>query len=357
MPLAVRWFMAQDYANRELIIVDDGPTPIHELIPDEPNIQYIRLNDRHPVGIKRNIACESAQGELIAHWDDDDWFAPHRLSVQVEVMQNRSIDMCGIDTLLYYDLRDGRAWRYIHPRRARHWLSLLMYRRSLWSRTRHCASKMGSDTRFVWRVNPRRIFTLPDTDLNVCMMHSSNVSPKNTQAARWHATAVQDVINVLGDDWRYYKSGIDHSAATDVDFEYSGNLEHASQSKASWQIFILVVGGESGLESLLEELSSASEQHIIDVYILRDAQRQFSLTANRVITGRSWRSDSVSLTGRQACVALFQKVFKLTKSIPEGSHFLVLPEDAKLAPDFFVRAEKYWKQAQNAGALALTLRG
>ena len=49
-------------------------------------MHYLRLDRRAPVGAKRNIACEVAQGEVIAHWDDDDWMAPEWLRSQVETL-------------------------------------------------------------------------------------------------------------------------------------------------------------------------------------------------------------------------------------------------------------------------------
>jgi len=36
------------------------------------------------VGAKRNLACDLANGDIIVHWDDDDWMADWRLSYQVE---------------------------------------------------------------------------------------------------------------------------------------------------------------------------------------------------------------------------------------------------------------------------------
>src|SRR5262245_38881356 len=78
---AIRYFARQDYARRELIVVDDGSDAA---MPEErsggPAIRYVRLDSRKTVGEKRNIACEAAQGEIILHWDDDDWQASWRIS-------------------------------------------------------------------------------------------------------------------------------------------------------------------------------------------------------------------------------------------------------------------------------------
>src|SRR5258708_37994907 len=79
VPQAIHYFLRQDYPNRELIVVDDGADSVADLIPVDERIRYIRLKQRATVGAKRNIACEAARGEVIAHWDDADCQAPHRL--------------------------------------------------------------------------------------------------------------------------------------------------------------------------------------------------------------------------------------------------------------------------------------
>ena len=81
IPLALKRFLAQDYPNKELVIVDDGAEAIGNLVNAVPGVRYIRLNQRLSIGAKRNLACREARGELIAQWDDDDWYAPDRLSV------------------------------------------------------------------------------------------------------------------------------------------------------------------------------------------------------------------------------------------------------------------------------------
>jgi glycosyltransferase involved in cell wall biosynthesis len=79
VPRAIAYFQRQDYTTRELIVVDDGDDAIGDVIPADERIRHIRLSTKMTVRAKRNLACEEARGEIIAHWDDDDWHAPHRL--------------------------------------------------------------------------------------------------------------------------------------------------------------------------------------------------------------------------------------------------------------------------------------
>src|SRR4051794_21540808 len=83
VPQAIRCFLAQDYSHKELVILDDGTDSVADLVPQHPEIRYLRKTIRQRIGPKRNQACDAARGEIIVHWDDDDWSAPWRLSYQL----------------------------------------------------------------------------------------------------------------------------------------------------------------------------------------------------------------------------------------------------------------------------------
>jgi len=104
IPHAIHYFLRQDYANRELIVLDDGTDPVSDLIPDDPRIRYIRMQERRTVGAKHNLGCELARGEIIAHWDDDDWFAEWRLSYQVSELLKHPPMTLATDCSFYEDL-------------------------------------------------------------------------------------------------------------------------------------------------------------------------------------------------------------------------------------------------------------
>src|SRR5262249_27228416 len=73
-------------------------------------IVYIRLNKRTSIGAKRNTACERAQGRIIAHWDDDDWYSPDRLRYQVMPILSGQADVTGLENTFVLQLPDGLFW-------------------------------------------------------------------------------------------------------------------------------------------------------------------------------------------------------------------------------------------------------
>lgn len=76
-------------------------------------MRYFRLSRRETIGANRNFACEQASGEVILHWDDDDWYSHTRISYQVAELFRRGVEVCGLTRVLYFDPQAGRAWRYI----------------------------------------------------------------------------------------------------------------------------------------------------------------------------------------------------------------------------------------------------
>ncbi len=204
---AVDYFLRQDYAECELIVVDDGADAVRDLVPEGGRVRYFRLDKKLTVGAKRNFACERARGEIVAHWDDDDWHAPRRLSYQVDELTKAGADACGIQSLLFYDARGGgAAWQYVYPARQKFWLSgsSLCYRRAFWERNRFQEINVGEDARFVWNSKGARLHALPDSTFHVGIIHGRNVSPKRTDGAYWKRCPADRVRQLLGADAEFY---------------------------------------------------------------------------------------------------------------------------------------------------------
>ncbi|MGH9945399.1 MAG: glycosyltransferase, partial [Pyrinomonadaceae bacterium] len=65
---------------------------------------------RLSIGAKRNLACRFAEGEIIAHWDDDDWYAPDRLRYQALPLITGEADLTGLENAFVLELPDGKFW-------------------------------------------------------------------------------------------------------------------------------------------------------------------------------------------------------------------------------------------------------
>jgi glycosyl transferase family 2 len=80
---AVYSFLNQDYAgDKELLILNDFDRATIEFA--HPQVTIVNLATRfHSLGEKRNAAAALCRYDLLAVWDDDDIFLPHRLSFSV----------------------------------------------------------------------------------------------------------------------------------------------------------------------------------------------------------------------------------------------------------------------------------
>lgn len=208
VPKAVEYFRRQAYTDKELIVIDDGTDAIADLIPSHPRIHYHRLDRKEPIGAKRNIACRLAKGEIIAHWDDDDWMAPWRIAYQVEWLLASQADICGCDRLLFYEPQSNRAWQYVYPNSNRPWVAggTLCYLKTFWKSNPFPSLDVGEDGRFVWGPSEKKISVLENNRFYIAIKHPHNTSPKKTTAHLWHRRPVDDIAACMGDDFPHYRS-------------------------------------------------------------------------------------------------------------------------------------------------------
>ena len=105
IPVMFECFLHQTYPRdrMEWIIVDDGNDSIEDLIRSAniPQIKYIRLEERIPLGKKRNVMHQYAQGDFIVYMDDDDYYPPERVAHAVEQLQKNPWAKCAGSSVLH----------------------------------------------------------------------------------------------------------------------------------------------------------------------------------------------------------------------------------------------------------------
>ena len=134
IPHAIRFFLKQDYPNKELVIVDDSDTSSEDIIPSNSNIRYLFTDRNMSLGEKRNFCIRESRGDLIMHWDDDDWMAPNRISYQVKELLNANAEVCGLTKMFFCELTTANCWLYEYPANAKTWLAggSLLYTKNFW---------------------------------------------------------------------------------------------------------------------------------------------------------------------------------------------------------------------------------
>jgi len=174
--MAIRYFQAQDYSPTELIIVDDGTQSIFSLVPNQENIKYFTLSPLTPIGAKRNYACEQATGEIIVHWDDDDWYANDWVAYQVKTLLGSNADICGLSEINFYSIQDQAKWTYRNNKNKTPWVygGTLAYWRSFWVDHPFVNMQKGEDNEFVLE-SGANVFSHNYTNGYICILHGGNI--------------------------------------------------------------------------------------------------------------------------------------------------------------------------------------
>jgi hypothetical protein len=160
------------------------------------------------MGSKHNLACELARGDVIVHWDDDDWMADWRVSYQVErILAEPVHTLCGLNRLYFYDPAADSAWEYVYPGGDRPWVcgNTFCYRREFWQTHRFPDLNEGADTVFVWGLRDAIIRAHERRDFFVAVVHPGNTSPKRTHDPAWHRVSAHTIHGLIAADRAFYE--------------------------------------------------------------------------------------------------------------------------------------------------------
>lgn len=192
VPRSIKYFQKQNYKNKELVIIDDGDDKIDDLIPkSDPSIIYVQIDKKTNLGAKRNMACRMAKGEIILHWDDDDWMSKEWIQCQVNSLLKENADVTGLDNPFFQELNTLSFWQYEYPKTERPWVhgATLCYTKELWKRNSFKEINIGEDAEFLWSPCPKKIVPHCGNKHYMGMIHNKNVSPKRTNDKRWRAVS------------------------------------------------------------------------------------------------------------------------------------------------------------------------
>lgn len=363
IPSAIRYFLMQTYPHKELLILDDGIDSVADLIPDDPRIRYFREPKGPTLGAKRNRLCGLARGAIITHWDDDDWYAPQRLERQVAALTDPGKLLCGIEHLFYYDTQKQAAFEYFYKDRQRRWLSLLCYRRGLWQANPFPNIQVGSDTRFLWHLDQRRMVVIENDGLNVCFIHGANVSPKRTSDPHWRPVAVDNVRQILGADWHGHPGTAVPATGSSLpknrmqtDSPETSKTIHDPPS-ADWTVIVPTYNRPAMLAALLEDFVREENCGLrLDVRVYDDASSQDYTAVRDLLSSRGWQYYRAEYNhGKQRYWRWIDRAFGDMAACDLNTMLLFIHDDYRLKDHFFSRAAATWQAIDDPRKVALTV--
>lgn len=179
---AVKCFMLQDYPEKRLLILDDGDHPsFPKPVDDLPCVSYLRTDERLNIPAKRNLLCRLAAGEIICHFDSDDWSAPDRISDQVARLEEGARAVTGYFSMVFKDEETAQFYLYVGS-----WTTplgtSLAYRRSWWKQHPFNESLIiGEDSEFARiAINYRSQFIATHAEDRMCArLHPDNTNRRD----------------------------------------------------------------------------------------------------------------------------------------------------------------------------------
>jgi glycosyltransferase involved in cell wall biosynthesis len=95
---AIESILNQSFSDFELLIIDDGSTDQSAQIARsfiDTRIRFIRQPRNFGLVAALNKGLAEARGQFIARMDGDDICLPDRFALQLEIMQDQKLDICG----------------------------------------------------------------------------------------------------------------------------------------------------------------------------------------------------------------------------------------------------------------------
>ncbi len=204
---AVALFRRQTWRKCELVVVDDSDTAHRINLSGEKDVRHVRLADQLSLGEKHNIGNAMAQGDVIAFWDDDDWYGPRRVVRQLDPIVRGVADIVGFRRNYVMTAGEPLRWWRINDgvRVPRTWIGngstgfklpmhdgSAMFRRSLLTGgARFPHRTMNEKVDFLNQlVEKRATWTvIPNDDLFIYVRHGKNTWQYNERLVHMQAVA------------------------------------------------------------------------------------------------------------------------------------------------------------------------
>ncbi len=155
IPVAVKCYLSQDWPDKQLVVIDDGSETVGGLVKQlVPDVVYIYLAQKQTIGTKRNLACEASGGQIICHFDDDDWSAASRVRDQVMRLLKSGKQMTGYHSITYWN--GMKAYRYVPPLPQYALGTTMCYQKSFWRTHRFPAKNYAEDNALVYQARDER---------------------------------------------------------------------------------------------------------------------------------------------------------------------------------------------------------
>jgi len=119
-----RCFEAQTWPDKELVVVETynkAASPFFAALANsDPRVVYVKFKQETgsdwSIGLKRNIGVHMSSGEFVAHFDDDDLYAPVYLTSMIGLLNDspENLQAVTLSSWFIFNMKSGR-WQFCDP--------------------------------------------------------------------------------------------------------------------------------------------------------------------------------------------------------------------------------------------------
>jgi len=144
------------------------------------------------IGSKRNYACGKAQGEIIIHWDDDDYYGYDWINQSIEALERSGADICGLNEIMFYSPIENKYWTHKNEDVDRPYIAgaTMAYSKDFWKKHPFKDIQIGEDYDYVWN-SGAKIFAHNYKEGFIATLHSENTTLKPFEKAKFKKHAIQ----------------------------------------------------------------------------------------------------------------------------------------------------------------------
>ena len=182
-PLPIYQFLNMNYpaGKMQWVIVDDGYDKLEEIIPRDPRIKYVRVEEKEkmPVSEKRNIGVKYSDGEIIIALDDDDIYMPNYCRALVTaIVRNKhlGVECAGVSQLYCYDLKNQTSFVSVGHTRGEIAEGSMAFTRAFWEEREFDERVAHGEGIMFLRGRDHRAISLPSIHIMIAITHGRNTT-------------------------------------------------------------------------------------------------------------------------------------------------------------------------------------
>lgn len=170
----------------------NGLLDIHRSTPWKEDGDFWR--NRLPMGMKRNWLVSQATGEVMIHWDDDDWYPATSVSKRVQTLIQSGKSIVGCTTIPCFDTTVCMSWMNVPPQtdqlKDRLSEATMAYWKSVWEKQRFDSQIIGGEGSSFIEGRENDFKEMSYDGVIISLVHRGNLSsrkrPSGHEPNGWH---------------------------------------------------------------------------------------------------------------------------------------------------------------------------